>query len=191
LGKDWTADERTALYNEILKIRTLQGIEYFSSTRNRMRVLYDISEVIDGPDSRTPQADPSYQIPPAELTLYTRQKDSTFGDNVYRYTYYYHDASYIIYQENVTDMYFGFIRVIPKHKLRSFVVVIDSGPYLLIYSASMAKVSLLPGMKQQAASSIYNRMEAITNWFIQKADLVFEKRKQLSFQENYLSFREE
>ena len=174
---NWTALERTELYNEILALSTLKGLEYFSKSRNRMRLLYETSVVIDGPDTRNPRPDPVYRAPPTELGVYVRQKDLTFGDNIYQFTYYSDESSFIVFQENITKLSYGPVSVVDKNNLRSVVAVFDCGSYLLIYAASLARASILPGMKQRAGESISNRANALLSWFTQKADRVFGKTR--------------
>jgi hypothetical protein len=171
----WTASERTELFNGILSLSTLKGIEYFSKSRNRMRILYETSSVIDGPETKKPLADPVYGNPPAELNVFVRLKDSTFGDNVYKFTYYSSESSFIVSQENITAVSYGPVPLVDKNKFRSVVAVFDCGPYLLVYAASLARASMVPGMKQRAGESISNKAAAVLSWFYQKADGVFGK----------------
>ena len=170
---NWTASERTELYNGIVAISTLKGLEYFSKSRNAMHLLYETSTVIDGPASKNPRPDPVFSQPPATLSVYVRQKDLTFGDNIYQFTYYAGESSFIVVQDNITGLTYGPVTVINKNKLRSVVAVFDCGPYLLVYAASMAKASMIPGMKQRAGESIFNRANALLLWFNQKADRAF------------------
>jgi hypothetical protein len=169
----WSEAERTALYNEALALSTLEGIEYFSSSRNRMRTFYEASAVIDGPDTKRPLKDPVYGSPPAELTIYARQKDLTFGDNIYQYSYYARPDSLVFVQENLTPLNAGPIPVVGKNKLRSVVAVIDAGEHLLVYVASMAKAASFPGMNERAGRSFSTRAEAILAWFSGRADRAF------------------
>jgi hypothetical protein len=170
---NWSTAERTALYNKALALSTLEGIQYFSSSRNRMRTFYETSTVIDGPDTKKPLADPVYGDPPAELTIYARQKDLTFGDNIYQYRYYARPDSLVFVQENLTIMNAGPIPVVGRNKLRSVIAVIDAGPCLLAYVASMAKAVSFPGMNERAGRSFSTRAEAILTWFSAQADQVF------------------
>ena len=170
---NWTASERTELYNGILAVSTLKGLEYYSKSRSAMRLLFETSSVIDNPTGKNPRPDPVYSAPQAEVSVYVRQKDLTFGDNVYQFTYYANESSFIVLQENVTGLSYGPVTVISKSKLRSVVAVFDCGPYLVVYAASMAKASMLPGMKQRAGESIFNRANALIGWFTQKADKAF------------------
>jgi hypothetical protein len=170
----WTETERTALYNETLALSTLAGIEYFSPSRNRMRTFYETSAIIDGPDTKNFRPDPRYSSPPAELTVYARQKDLTFGDNIYQYNYFAHAGALIFIQKNLTTMNYGIIPVLGREKLRSLVAVIDAGEYLLIYAASMAKAVSLPGMNHRVEASFSARTDAMLSWFSRQADRAFE-----------------
>jgi hypothetical protein len=171
----WSGDERTALYNGLLALSTLTGIEYFSSSRETMRVFYESSVIIDGPYTKNPQLDPRYSSPPSELLLYTRQKDLTFGDNIYQYYFYAHPDAFIFIQTNWSPMKYGPITVMGKEKLHSVVAILDAGDYLLIYTSSMAKAISLPGMGRRIQNSFLNRAMAILGWFSRQADKAFRK----------------
>jgi hypothetical protein len=173
----WTEAERNNLYNEALALSTLAGIEYFSASRNRMRTFYETSTVIDGPETKRPLPDPSYRVPPAELLIYARQKDLTFGDNIYQYQYYVREDALIFVQENLTTMNVGPIPVVRKNRLRSVIAVLDAGDSLLVYVASMAKAASFPGMNERAGRSFSNRAEAILSWFFTRTNEAFDKTK--------------
>ena len=174
---EWTASEKTELFNEIVAVSSLKGLEYYSKRRNTMRLLYETSTIIDNPDMKNPRPDPVFSSPPSELSIFVRQKDLTFGDNVYKYTYYSDESSLIVLQENISPMNYGIINVLAKSKLKSIVAVFDCGPNLLVYAVSFAKASMVPGMKQRAGESINNRANALLGWFTRKADRVFGKTR--------------
>jgi hypothetical protein len=178
----WTAEERGAIYNEALALSTLAGLEYFSRRRNRMHLLYESSRVVDGNDTKRALPDPVYGTPPPELDLTVRQEDTTFGDNVYLYHYTApaDGAAFIITQQNISTVTLAFVPVIGKHNLRSVVALLDAGPYLLIYSASLARAVMLPGIRDQMNTSIGNRTAALLAWFSKRADIAYEKREQAS-----------
>jgi hypothetical protein len=169
----WTEAERIALYNQALALSTLAGISYFSTSRNAMRILYETSTVIDGPDTENLRPDPVYRTPPQELTLYARHRDSTFGENIYRYVYYASPDALIFVQENMTDMKAGIIRMVGRNNLRTAVVIIDVEDRLLIYIVSMAKAASVPGMARRVSASFSTRAEAILKWFSGQADKAF------------------
>jgi hypothetical protein len=140
-----------------------------------MRVLYETSHVVDEADTRQPLPDPVYQTPPAKLSLYARQKDTTFGDNLYLFTYEADERAFIITQENVSTITLAFVPVAGKRNLRSVVALLDAGEYLLLYSVSLARAVLLPGMKDQMYTSIGNRTAAYLAWFSRRADIAYAK----------------
>ncbi|MDR0637867.1 MAG: hypothetical protein LBG27_03020 [Spirochaetaceae bacterium] len=174
-GEAWTDGERAAIYNETLALSTLAGLEYYSRRRGRMHVLYESSRVVDEADTKRTLPDPVYQTPPAKLNLYARQKDTTFGDNVYRFTYEADEAAFIITQENVSTITLAFVPVVGKRNLCSVVAFFDAGPHLLLYAVSLARVVLLPGIKDQMYTSIGNRTAAFLAWFSQRADIAYAK----------------
>ncbi|MDR2629407.1 MAG: hypothetical protein LBC60_00635 [Spirochaetaceae bacterium] len=174
----WTEAERNALYNEVLSLSSLAGLTYFSSSRNETRIFYESSTVIDGPESQNSLPDPSYSTPPRELTLYARQKDLTFGDNIYQYTYYAGQNSLMLTQENLTRMSYGLITAVGKNKLCSLLAVFDTDTDLVIYAISMAKVVSLPLLNQRVGRSFSTRLEALLTWFSGRADRVFRRTVQ-------------
>jgi hypothetical protein len=169
----WSAVEETRLYNSVLALSTLAGLQYYSVSRGVMRTFYETSSVIDGPVTKKPLPDPVFNRPPVELTLYARQKDLTFGDNIYQYDFYSSDGVMIFVQQNLTSLTAGIIPAVGKNNLRSVVAILDAGEYLLIYAASMAKTVALPGMRERVGNSFANRAEAVLHWFKDQADKAF------------------
>jgi hypothetical protein len=172
----WTTAERNALLNETMALSSLEGIRYYSASRKTMRTFYESSRVIDGPEGKQVLPDPFYPEPPALLSLYARQKDLTFGENVYRYDYRAGEDFLVFLQENLTPMKAGIIPALGKNKLRSLVAVIDAEDSLLVYMASLAKAAASPGMGERIGSSFTNRAEAILKWFAGRADRAFGKK---------------
>ncbi|MDR1929754.1 MAG: hypothetical protein LBQ44_03900 [Treponema sp.] len=170
----WSPAERTALYNQSLALSSLAGLKYYSESRKELRTFYESSSVVDGPDAKTPVPDPSYANPPEELTVYARQKDLSFGDNVYKYDYHARQNALIFVQENLSAMSYGPIPAVGKNKLRSMAAVFDAGDYLLFYAVSMARAASIPGMSGRVGRSFITRAEAVLTWFAGRADRAFK-----------------
>jgi hypothetical protein len=170
----WDNAQKTGLFNQLLAISTLTGIQYYSASRGTMRVLFEYSSVIDGPDTKYPLPDPVYSVLPAELSLYSRQTDLTFGDNIYRFNYTAAQNGIFFVQENITDLKLSIVPAIGKGNLRSVMAVFDCGDSLLIYIASMAKSVSVPGMGERIGASFSNRAEAILKWYTARADLALQ-----------------
>jgi len=164
----WDIHQKTGVFNQITALSTLTGIQYFSASRNTMRPFYESSAVIDGSSGRNPLPDPYFYQLPASLTLFARQKDLTFGENVYRYDYTVSQDLIIFVQENITALTYGIIPAINRGNLRSVIAIIDCGDSILIYAASMARAVSLPGIGDRISSSFSNRAAAILGWLINR-----------------------
>jgi len=173
VSADWDDAERTGLFNQLVALSTLTGIQYYSESRKAMRVFYESSQAIDGPESKRPVPDPVFAAPQPSLTIYARQKDGTFGDNIYRYDYRAAADAFFISQENITALKIGPIQAIGKNSLRSIVAVIDCGDCLLIYAASMARAAIIFGLGERIGASFSSRAGAVLKWFADRADIVY------------------
>jgi hypothetical protein len=171
----WSEAERAGLFNQALAISTLAGIQYFSASRNAMRTFYETSYVIDSPGSKKAVPDPVYSAVPNKLSIYARQKDLTFGDNIYSYEYRSYPDAFVFMQENLSALNAGIVPAVGKNKLRSFMAVFDCGDSLLIYAASMAKAAPIPGMGERIGNSFTNRAEAVLKWYTARAAAVLGK----------------
>jgi hypothetical protein len=169
----WSEAERLRLYNGLLALSTLTGLQYYSASRKTMRTFYENSHVIDDPSAKTAVPDPVFQIIPSRLKTFARQKDLTFGDNTYQYDYYSFPDALILVQENLSSLNYGIITAVGKNRLRSVMAVIDAGEYLLVYAVSMARAASLPGMKERTGNSFSNRAEAMLKWFEGQANRAF------------------
>jgi hypothetical protein len=169
----WSEEQRTGIFNQILTISTLTGIEYFSTSRNAPRIFFEFSYVVDGPNGRRAIPDPVHVTPPATYTLFTRQKDSTFGDNFYRYDYVNTPNAFFFVQENLSSLTIAFIPVVGRGNLRSVMAVFDCEDSLLIYAVSIANAFSLSFLQERIGNSFEERVEAMLRWFSSRADLVF------------------
>jgi len=169
----WSDDEQVNLLNQLTALSTLAGIQYYSESRKTMRTFYESSWVIGSPKNKNPLPDPVFSELPHSLSLYARQKDLTFGDNIYSFDYYINRDSIFFVQENLTAMTAGIIPAVGKNKFRSLLAIIDTGDALLIYAAGMARTASVPGMGDRIGASFTNRAKAILKWFGGRADKVF------------------
>ena len=169
----WTENQRLGLFNRLLAISSLSGIEYFSASRGAMRTFYESSVVIDGPNTKNPLPDPVFSQLPESFSIFARQKDLTFGDNIYQYDFITKQDAFFFAQENMTALTAGIIPAVGRNRLRAIFAVFDCGDSLLIYAVSMARVASVPGMSERIGTSFGNRAQAVYKWFTVKADDVF------------------
>lgn len=170
---NWNDAQKTGILNQLLAVSSLAGTQYYSASRGEMRTFFETSQVINNPTAKNPLPDPVFNTPPASVSIFARQKDLTFGDNIYSYNYtVLGDCIYFI-QENVTSLNYGIIPVIGKNNLKTIMAVFDCGDSLLVYAASMAKASSVPGMGDRVSNSFGNRAGAMINWFTNRANIVY------------------
>jgi len=167
---NWVPEQKINVFNQLMAISSLTGIEYYSASRGIMRTFYEYSAIIDNPQSKKTLVDPVYTQIPASLNLYARQKDLTFGDNIYQYNFTASKNTIFFVQENITALNYGIIPVIGKGNLRSVLAVIDCGNSILIYAVSMVKAVSIPGFSDKIGNSFSNRADALLNWFDNRLD---------------------
>jgi hypothetical protein len=164
----WDEKQKITVFNQLTAISTLTGIKYYSSSRKAMRIFYEYSSIIDDPVTKKPLSDPVFTQIPASLTVFARQKDLTFGDNIYRYGFLSKSDVILFTQENITPLNYGVIPIIGKNNLRSVMAVVDGGDWILVYAASMAKAASVPGFADKISASFSNRAQAVLKWFSEK-----------------------
>jgi len=175
-SEGWTAEQRTGVFNQLMAVSSMTGLQYYSASRRAMRTFYEYSYLVDGPDSRNRIADPVFTSVPTTLTLYARQKDLTFGDNIYRYNFSAAQEAVYFTQDNVTALTIALIPVIGSGNLKTVMAVIDCGDSILIYAVSMAKALSVPGIGDRIGNSFSNRAQAVLNWFRGRLNNTFQPR---------------
>jgi hypothetical protein len=158
--------ETLAAYNVLRSISTLQGIEYYSASRKKIRPLYTYSSLITGPEDQTPVRDARLdRMPVFPEILHARQNDTTFGDNRYRIVLSGGPDFVAQHSTNLTRLSLGIVPVAGPGdvNVRILVVQVDEG--LLFYLASSARAALVPGIRNTLETSFINRAAAVYAWF--------------------------
>ncbi|MBN1242820.1 MAG: hypothetical protein JXA15_08955 [Spirochaetales bacterium] len=164
------ADTRLeAAYSVLRGISSLQGIEYFSESRGRMRLFYEESWRIASPDDRTRVPDDKPATPPVFDRVWAWQKDLSFGGNVYEIDYAVardlEPWSLSMKSTNVTGMRYGIIPVAGPRALSVRVNLIATDEGLVFWAVSTARAAAVPGMRGKLEDSFGNRAAALFGWF--------------------------
>jgi hypothetical protein len=155
------------VFQTMQAISTMEGIEYYSASRERMRTFFHESYVIDDPDNRERTPDPKVRTVPTKSTIYVFQRDSSFGKNVYELNYRANPNSMLLAMTNLTGMnYQGILPALGPGELRMHLAVRPLGDKLLFYGMSAARPGFLFGMEDRVERSFYNRLVALQNWFV-------------------------
>ena len=157
-----------AAANLLLEIRTLEGLEYYSASRKKMRTLFLQSYVIDGPDSQNRVTDPRVAGVPAAGSVTLFQQDNTFGKNKLTLTYEVTSSTIHMVTENITRFYWGLIPLIKPERLHMHVLIHMTENFILYYGNFGAKALRLRLFEKRIHDSFYNRLVALYGWFEQK-----------------------
>lgn len=153
------------VYNVLRSISTMEGIEYYSASRDQMRVFYVESFVVADPESRRPIGDPLVTTVPAVDRVYAYQEDSSFGRNTYELVYRHRDNQLDLSMVNRTRMSYGILPLVRPGNLEIHLAVIPTRDGLLFYGNCGVRVISLFGMQDRVQASFQNRIDAIYRWF--------------------------
>ncbi len=162
----------TELYNILLSIRTMKGIEYYSASRKKMRTLFTESYFIESPDNPVSIPDPVVPAPENEFTLYADQTDKTFGRNIYRTEYRSGEDVIWVKMVNETSMKYKFIKMVDPGNIsiNLFVKKVDDG--ILFYGITGVKTFSFFGLEKTKKESFYNRIKAMYGWFVSQTETI-------------------
>ncbi|NBF39024.1 MAG: hypothetical protein GVY14_01280, partial [Spirochaetes bacterium] len=161
LAGDSEMERDLALYNIFRSVSTMEGIEYYSASRERMRIFYEESYAVADPDSREPLPDPTVSQIPRRDRIHVYQRDSSFGRNVYTVEYVRREDAYLMSMTNLTRMYYGIFPVVAPENLEIHLTVVETEEGYLFYGACGVNVISLFGLEDRAKDSFYNRIEAL------------------------------
>lgn len=161
---------RLRIYNILRSVSNLEGIEYYSASRERMRTLFAECWAIDNPDDRTRIPDPLVTAVPAEDTVYIHQKDLTFGKNLSRVEYQHENGNFRMGIVNLTTMTYMLFPIVGKENMSMQILVIPGREGILFYGLNTVKVLDLPIFYKKMESSFTNRMIALYNWFLDELE---------------------
>jgi len=171
-------DERQLiLYNILRSVSTLQGLTYYSASRDEIRLLFEESWVISSlSEHRIALPDPIVDDIISLDTILIHQKDKSFGSNQSKVTYRASGGVMSIAIENLTPMrYKGLIRVVNPGKMQIRIIVIPVQEGLLIYGAMSAKTLNVKAFLKRAQSSFTNRTIALTGWYLNRVNEEFQE----------------
>ncbi len=157
------------LVTVLQSVSTMEGIEYYSQSRGRMRTLFHESYVIADPEHRTRLPDPTATSLPGGQTIYAYQRDSSFGRNVLELTYSADAEGARLRMRNLTRMlYQGILPAVGPHSLEIDLVVVPVDGYMLFYGVAAARTAALFGLEGRVEASFANRLEALFRWFLDR-----------------------
>ena len=165
---DFDIDDVAVIARSISK---MEGMEYYSHRRDRYEVLYDECYTIREEDleERRPERIADKNYGPADgQVIYCQTKDSSFGRNKYRISYYQHDNELFCQFVLMDKMGAGPFNALYPGKLKINLVIVDCEDSLLMYLCTDVDSKKFPGIGDIIVDSMTARMEAVYNWFLKQ-----------------------
>ncbi|PIE98551.1 MAG: hypothetical protein CR988_02665 [Treponema sp.] len=148
-------------------VSKLEGIEYYSTSRKKMRTLYEKSYAVKPVKDEKNKV--IYHKINDQLTaesMLVLQKDLTFGEYIYSYNYKKTDDGVGFFCENTEKLKYSFFKIVDPYEMNIALSVTDFGDYLLVYVNTRANFAKLGSLKKKLENSFSTRADAIYNWFI-------------------------
>lgn len=171
--KKTTKAKGTDLSKILRSISNLKGLQYYSPSRKKYRLLYRDSFVVEKKETKKGKfeyvkvSDPVNETMDG-LSVLVSQEDLTFGKNIYQYDYFQDGYGLGLMVTNVNPLYYSLFKAINEKELNSCVVFHDIGDYLLIYASTKANFTKLYGIEKKIKNSFLSRLNALCDYFIAK-----------------------
>lgn len=175
-GQAYPRLSRKAILDELSAIlcspESLTGLEYWSASRGKMRLLYETVYKIDSESARKPvnipsRADAIALGPGGSLEFLALQKDTSFGTNVFGYTLGRGGESLLLTNENLTVLRYLMLPFVNPGRMQSRLWVIPCREGLLLYFIST--IESINIAVERTIESAENRALALLGWLSREA----------------------
>ncbi len=154
------------LYRTLQSVSSLEGIEYYSASRERMRTLFAETWVIAGPEDEKRLPDPRPDSIPPEDTLYIHQEDLTFGENISKIVYRHEGYALSMSISNETTMRYMLFPLVREGNMSMQMLILPVREGILFYGLSTIDVLNLKVFYKKMRSSFTNRLVALKDWLM-------------------------
>lgn len=167
------ADRKSVLRKLALiacSIHSMEGLEYWSASRNKMRTLYAEAHRVESEQDRAVVADPSgvSDLPPGDSWHFSAYlKDLTFGANVFSYEVEIGESSLTLASENRTTLKYLLLPLVGPGGLKTRISVIPCVEGILIHFLSTVEAAEIAA--KRVFESAGNKSLAVLGWFARRA----------------------
>lgn len=151
-------------------IHSMQGLEYWSASRGRMRILYEEAYRVESEQNRKVVADPGSvaELPPGDSWHFSAfLKDLTFGANVFSYEVGLTESSLTLTSENLTTMRYLLFPLVGPRGLKTRISVIPCAEGILVHFLSTVEAVEIAA--KRVFESAGNKSLAVLGWFAGQA----------------------
>ncbi|MGQ9842388.1 MAG: DUF6675 family protein [Spirochaetota bacterium] len=160
-----TSADRLRIINILHSVSSMEGIQYYSQTRKKLRILFHKSHIIQYP-SFNPLHDPVIKHLQKTYSFYTLQEDKTFGKVTYQYSIFQLPEFILLKTVNVNKITYAMIPLVDKRKFKFFLFIINKGEDIALYCLySIDVIGDIALPLQKVKDSLFHRSDAIITWF--------------------------
>lgn len=146
-------------------ISLLQGIEYYSNSDKKYKVLYKDAYCIDGPKSKV-RIDDNKDESADGLESFIMLNDASFGKTNYQLNYFQTDNEVGATFTNTTSMWVGPIKAVSENNVIIYMMVADCGDDLVFYLVCEAKIPAISFLEDTIYESFSARLDATYKWIM-------------------------
>jgi hypothetical protein len=159
------SDLKSMIMRALSDISGLQGLEYFSASRGKMRLLFKQAFRVPKVFEERPLPDPQDPNPLARQRFVVFQEDLTFGKNYFSVLILPLADGFGLYLRNLNTMYYGILPLVDEGNLIMAVKIGIHPQGLSFYGLSSVKTGSFFGIENSRQDSFYNRIKALFEWF--------------------------
>lgn len=162
------ANSISSLYNSLLDVKTLEGLEFYSRSEKKVKVLVYSAFTVDAVGSKTPMAVNKISNIPAEYSFIINQDDETFGNAYYNVLINNDRKTNEIAMRitNVSSLKQKGIKMAGVGDMQTCIISIPLKNGLLVYNLATNKKSPPSFVKDKMNQSLLNRLDAYKNWIV-------------------------
>jgi hypothetical protein len=153
-----------ALYQRLLNIASLDGLEFYSRSEKKLKTLIYNAHFVESMSNKTPIDSPR---PSALVPLWQgimMQNDETFGAKHYSVALHANNNELLMLTRNIDKLTQGIITTANQGEMLMALYLIQTPQGLLIYQL-IANTQGVPGfVRNKAYESLFNRQEAFKTW---------------------------
>ena len=157
-------DRDMIFYNIVREVSNISGVQYFSRTKNRYRILFDDVYAVD--EKKKPVEDPIVYSIPEYDSFPIHMKEANLGRDYYLAEYHYDGQDMSFSLTNTTNMSF-LLKVVGEEDMQIDLLLMPLKDELIIYGYCGVKLAN-PGFVKKIMdpfSSFFRRLYAMEIWF--------------------------
>jgi hypothetical protein len=151
------------IFTNLHKIQTMKGIQYYSASKKKMRVLFEDAYTVNSTEKRKKINDLTDIKKTNTFAVY--QKDNSFGKMYYNARTSISENTIHLNFISASSLKLGIIKLIGKENLQisASIYRVDGG--IIFYGCLKADFNDILGIVKKKSDSMHNRLQAVFDWF--------------------------